>query len=147
MEDELSEQRKKLWEQPKIGFELKEWNDDLEDVLDERNDSTETDFDKQSTFVVAVIEGVYVGAIRLTDSSKASPLKSWSASVEGFNTGVGVIELTKGFVRDSNRNLGIFQNMMLHTMYQVASNGFKFATTEVGSDSQVIPFLEKLGFK
>ena len=52
-------------------------------------------------------------SVRLTDSEKASPLHQWAHGKSPLPHGKGVVELTRGVVYPSKRNLGIYKWMML----------------------------------
>jgi hypothetical protein len=65
--------------------------------------SSRDQFDSDSIFVVAEIEGINVGSIRTSDSEKISPLRSWIKGKLTMPHGKGVVELTRGVVDPSKQ--------------------------------------------
>jgi predicted GNAT family N-acyltransferase len=104
-------------------------------------------YDERSFYVVAEIEGNIVGSIRLTDSQKSSPLHDWAQATSPLPRGKGVVELTRGVVDPSKRNLGIYKWMMLRSMEEARRSGFKWATAAVEEGYLLKPFLHELGFE
>ncbi|MGA7291314.1 MAG: GNAT family N-acetyltransferase, partial [Terriglobales bacterium] len=120
---------------------------EVRDVAYELGSSGADDFDSKSFFVVAEIEGKVVGSIRLTDSEKASPLHQWAQGKSPLPHGKGIVELTRGVVYPSKRNLGIYKWMMLRAVRDAAESGFSKATAAVEQDYYLKDFLRQLGFK
>jgi predicted GNAT family N-acyltransferase len=120
---------------------------EVRDVAYELGSSGADNFDSQSFFVTAEIEGKVVGSIRLTDSEKASPLRQWAQGKSPLPHGKGVVELTRGVVYPSKRNLGIYKWMMLRAVREAAEIGFLKATAAVEQDYYLKDFLRQLGFK
>jgi hypothetical protein len=105
------------------------------------------DFDTESFYVVAEIEGRVVGAIRLTDSQKASPLQHWAQDHSPLPRGEGIVELTRGVVDPGKRNLGIYKWMMVRAMRHALGAGFCVATAAVEEGYYLKEFLHELGFE
>ncbi len=109
--------------------------------------STTDEFDGDSFFVVAQCDGLVVGSIRLTDSSKASPLKKWSGGKCPLPTGDGVVELTRGTVLPGKRGLQIYKWMMLRALREASKRGYATAVAAIEVNFRQQGFLFSLGFK
>jgi Acetyltransferase (GNAT) family len=120
---------------------------DVRDVAYELGSSGADEFDSSSFFVTAEIEGRAVGSIRLTDSDKASPLHHWAQGKSPLPRGKGVVELTRGVVYPSKRNLGIYKWMMLRAVREALESGFSKATAAVEQGYCLKGYLHQLGFK
>jgi len=161
---ELSDTHKhRMWLQWRPALEKIEWDStpvkirvmknctepivEVREVAYELGSSGADEFDSRSFFVVAEIEGKVVGSIRLTDSEKTSPLHQWAQGKSPLPHGKGVVELTRGVVYPSKRNLGIYKWMMLRAVREALENGFSKATAAVEQDYYLKGFLQQLGFK
>lgn len=110
--------------------------------------SSEDKFDQKSFFVLAECEGEVVGSVRLTDSTKASPLKEWSGGKGTLPCGQkGVVELTRGTVHPAKQGLQIYKWMMVRALREAKNHGFKTATAAIEVDFHLQGFLQSLGFK
>lgn len=109
--------------------------------------SGEDEFDPLSFYVIATIEDRVVGAVRLTDSAKISPLHAWSGGQCQLPRGKGVVEMTRGVVIPTKRNLGIYKAMMLKAARTALERGFRTATAAIEEQYFLKDFLEQLGFK
>jgi GNAT superfamily N-acetyltransferase/transcriptional regulator with XRE-family HTH domain len=161
---ELSDSHKhRLWSLWKPALEAIAWDstpvrirmqrtfgDKVVEVRDRAYDflsSGRDEFDVDSFYVVAEIEGRTVGSIRLTDSSIASPLQRWINGQFPLPHGKGVVELTRGVVDPSKRNLGIYKWMMMRAVREALAAGFRFATAAVEEGYYLKEFLYRLGFE
>ena len=120
---------------------------EVRDAAYELNSSGSDEFDSTSFFVVAEIEGRVIGSIRLTPTSKSSPLRKWVRGKNPFPEAPGVVELTRGVVHPSKQHLGIYKRMMLRSVQESARAGFSRAVAAVELDFPLKNFLHEIGFK
>ncbi len=123
-----------------------------EDVLKVREnaygfESGKDDFDENSWFVNAQVEGKTIGSIRLTDSKSQSPLRRWSHDKSPLPYGEGIVEMTRGVVSEKFQHLGVYTWMMLRAMQVSRRLGFKKAVAAVETGYRLKGFLSRLGFE
>lgn len=109
--------------------------------------SSRDEFDSKSFFVVAESNGEVIGSVRLTDSSKGSPLKEWARGKYPLPVGQGVVELTRGTVHPRKRGRQIYKWMIIRALREAKGRNYKRATAAIESDFRQKSFLLSLGFK
>ena len=161
---ELSDTHKhRLWVQWRPALEKIEWQSspveiwvrkkctdpiiEVRNVAYELGASAADEFDANSFFVTAEIEGKVVGSIRLSDSEEVSTLHRWAQGKSPLPRGKGIVELTRGVVYPSKQNLGIYKRMMLRAVREASRIGYIKATAAVEEGYYLKDFLHQLGFR
>ena len=104
------------------------------------------EFDTVSWHMVGLLEGRIVGAVRLTEGERRV-LHSWTSGAFPFRQAATDIDLTRGFVINASRGLGIYRALMLSAMLATLRDKRTYALAAVEPDFHHLPFLRLLRFK
>ena len=107
--------------------------------------SSADEFDSYSTHIIALVDGVLAGMVRLT-SEPPSVLQKWSSGKALAPAGQGVAFASRAVVAGNYRGLGIYKVLMFECMAWCRRHQIKYVLGTIALDFPLRPFLNGIGF-